>query len=77
METTIEKRKAGRPVGSRDRNNIFLSDEDLMIIMGALAFTRKGHVDNLSPQFEETFTKLSSLAINKLGSAEYLRIIGQ
>lgn len=77
METAIEKRKAGRPVGSRDRNNIFLSDKDLMIIMGALAFTRKGQAENLGSQFEETFTKLSSLAINKLGSAEYLRIIGQ
>lgn len=77
METVVEKKKAGRPFGSRDRKNIFLSDEDLMIVMGALAFARKGQSENLGSQFEETFTKVSSLAINKLGSAEYLRIIGQ
>lgn len=68
-------KNTGRPKGSRDRNNIFLSDENTKIILKSLVKSRNEYKDD--KDFEEIFTKLSSLAINIFGSSEYLRIIGQ
>lgn len=69
----ITKKGPGRPVGSRDRKNIFLDADDLKIILSALFASG----ENETEEFHKTLTKLSSLAINILGSSEYLRIIGK
>ena len=74
METT--KRKAGRPAGSRDRNNFFLSEESTIVILQALNLMRE-QSEEIDENFDQTFTAISSFAIKLFGSSEYLRIIGK
>lgn len=74
METI--KRKPGRPAGSRDRNNIFLTKENMIVILRALNLMRE-QSEVVDPEFDDTFTTISTLTIKQFGSSEYLRIIGK
>lgn len=74
METI--KRKPGRPAGSRDRNNVFLTKENMVVILRALNLMRE-QSEVVDPEFDDTFTTISTLTIKQFGSSEYLRIIGK
>lgn len=74
METI--KRKPGRPAGSRDRNNVFLTKENMIVILRALNLMRE-QSEVVDPEFDDTFTTISTLTIKQFGSSEYLRIIGK
>ena len=74
METI--KRKPGRPAGSRDRNNVFLTKENMIVILRALNLMRE-QSEIVDPEFDDTFTTISTLTIKQFGSSEYLRIIGK
>lgn len=74
METI--KRKPGRPAGSRDRNNVFLTKENMIVILRALNLMRE-QSEVVDPEFDDTFTTISTLTIKQFGSLEYLRIIGK
>lgn len=74
METI--KRKPGRPAGSRDRNNVFLTPENVVVILRALNLMRE-QSEEVDDNFDQTFTTISTLAIKLFGSTEYLRIIGK
>lgn len=74
METP--KKKTGRPVGSRDRNNIFLGEKSTEIILKGLVNLRKDTEVQQDEEFEKVFTLISSHAINLFGSTQYLEIVG-
>lgn len=74
METI--KRKPGRPAGSRDRNNVFLTKENMIVILRALNLMRE-QSEVVDSEFDDTFTTISTLTIKQFGSSEYLRIIGK
>ena len=79
MEETTRK-KLGRPLGAKDRKNIFFSPNDTVLVVKGLILLRdevERQGERVTEHFEQLFTKVSSLAINQLGSSEYLRIAGK